>query len=282
MRRYPSKLNRIVYRMYYWLLLNRHSTLLARFCELVGTAHHKKRIKCKFDGEDWIHSWGTEYLVMHVPLMNPIDWAIQNKQLFFNKFVPSPGCTMIDIGAGAGTEIVFLSEAVGLKGQIFAIEPDEQAFRRLNKMVQLNQLDNVKTYKLALSSNDHTVSFNHISDYGVDSFISETEHFSSQKLEAKKLTTFMKQNQIYAVDFIKMNIEGAEVKVLEGLKDEAFLIKNWCISCHDFLGREGTNTHSFVKNWLIASGYEVSGYSGSVGKGADHLSFYLFGGNRSI
>jgi FkbM family methyltransferase len=218
---------------------------------------------------------------MHIPLMNPIDWAIQNKQLFFNKFLPSPGCVMIDIGAGAGTEIVFLSKAVGVEGRIFAVEPDDQAFRRLNKMVQLNQLDNVSTYKLALSSIDQSVNFNHASDYGVDNFISETEHLNSQKVEAQSLTTFIEQNQIYSVDFVKMNIEGAEVKVLEGLKDKIFDIKNWCISCHDFLGREGTDTYFYVKSWLVDSGYEVSGYSGVIAKSAPHLSFYLFAGNRT-
>ena len=63
------------------------------------------------------------------------------------------------------------------------------------------------------------------------------------------------------VDFLKMNIEGAERLALSGMGEMAQKTKNVCISCHDFLANEGgpneLRTKADVIPFLKQNGFAV-------------------------
>ena len=64
------------------------------------------------------------------------------------------------------------------------------------------------------------------------------------------------------VDFLKMNIEGAERLALSGLGEMVRKTKNVCIACHDFLANEGgpneMRTKADVIRFLKQNGFAVS------------------------
>jgi hypothetical protein len=63
------------------------------------------------------------------------------------------------------------------------------------------------------------------------------------------------------VDFLKMNIEGAEQLAIKGMKKCVSAIANMAIGCHDFLADHVDDdwywTESVVRQLLLVSGYEV-------------------------
>ena len=79
-------------------------------------------------------------------------------------------------------------------------------------------------------------------------------------------------------DVIKSNIEGAEIDLLKGLSKSKLLIKNWCISCHDFKGIN-YKSYDFVLSWLEGSGYKVSNYKPHNPK-TIWRNYYLFGSKK--
>jgi hypothetical protein len=77
------------------------------------------------------------------------------------------------------------------------------------------------------------------------------------EVEARRLDGILDSFSVSRVDLLKMNIEGAELDALVSLGDSINLVKNFCISCHDFLGLEETRTHESVVAFLLDQGFKV-------------------------
>ncbi len=61
-----------------------------------------------------------------------------------------PGDTVYDVGAELGLYSVFLGQSVGERGRIFAFEPEDHRYERLQDNLALNSLTNVRALRLAL------------------------------------------------------------------------------------------------------------------------------------
>ena len=57
----------------------------------------------------------------------------------------------------------------------------------------------------------------------------------------RQIDNILEEYSIQNVDYVKINIEGAETYALLGVKDLK-RIKNWCISTHDFCGIKTKNS----------------------------------------
>ena len=148
------------------------------------------------------------------------------------------GSTVVDIGAGCGDEVIFFSRLVGANGKVIAIESDPLVYKSLRKTILINKLENVLPVCLTISdSNQQFVSSNdanHISR-SPRPFGLKSSSPSGELLQSVSLEDFLRTNNIRAVDFLKVNIEGAEVLALRSLSIESFTrIKSGVIECHDF------------------------------------------------
>jgi hypothetical protein len=80
-------------------------------------------------------------------------------------------------------------------------------------------------------------------------------------VQAVTLASFVHDQAIDRVDFLAMNIEGAEVAALRGMAPVADCVRNVAIACHDFLadetGDEGMRTKADVRSLLREYGFEV-------------------------
>ncbi len=69
------------------------------------------------------------------------------------------------------------------------------------------------------------------------------------------------------IDFLKMNIEGAERLAIQGMTETLQQTSVLCISCHDFLadaaGDEGFRTKATVLEFLEQRGFRVVERSGA-------------------
>ena len=137
----------------------------------------------------------------------------QGEMDLFTHFIDT-GAIVLDIGANIGAHTVPLAQLVGAAGVVVAFEPQPTLHKILCANLVLNSVPNVLTYAMALGSCegeclipvlDYTQS-NNFGGIGMDMV---------QEGEAVPLTT-LDSFQLERVDFIKLDVEGFESKVLEG------------------------------------------------------------------
>ena len=122
----------------------------------------------------------------------------------------SPGDFVVDGGAFKGeTSFWFLSK--GAK-KVYAFEGDIQNFGVLLKNIKLNKVEDkiIPVNKLLLDKNG--ISKIKITGSTSSSILSE----EGTEIECITLDSFVTQNNIERVDFIKLDVEGAEINVLKG------------------------------------------------------------------
>ncbi len=130
-----------------------------------------------------------------------------------------PGAQVLDLGAYAGDSTAFFSLAVGPTGRVLAVEADPMNLAALRRNVAELGLSNVVIEGSALLDLDGAVTFQ--AEGSIGSGIAETSDTHGFELEVPALTlpTLIARHAVDRVDFIKMDIEGAEVRVLEANRD---------------------------------------------------------------
>jgi FkbM family methyltransferase len=165
---------------------------------------------------------------------------------------------MLDIGAGVGTEIKAFSDWVGPQGLVYAVEADPSAFSRLEKLIDLLQLQNVTALHLAIGATEGLARLTQDGADGLVNRVVADAESSTVAIPMASLDTLISDLGLEQIDYLKMNIEGAERQALIGFQERSATVKNWCISCHDFLDIPGTETMEFVVDWLQQRGMSTS------------------------
>jgi FkbM family methyltransferase len=197
---------------------------------------------------------------MYVP-SEAIDWYLDYK--YYQEWVlaisafayrPKKGDVIIDIGAGIGEEAIVYSGSVGAKGKVYAIEANPEVFEVLKKIVALNNLENIQLYNIAINVADEPVkiSIEQSSFLGGSIGVAKASN-KSFIVEGLRFDSFAQKNAINKIDFLKVNIEGAERFVIETIGNHISTIRNIAISCHDF--RYGEDNNPFFKTKAMVSEY---------------------------
>jgi len=131
-----------------------------------------------------------------------------------------PGMTVIDIGANIGYYTAIAAQAVGPAGRVIAFEPDPENFAYLEKTVVLNKLTNVTCYQVAIAD---SVGAGHLflspeNNKGDQRIYASPEKRESIGIQLTTLDAFIQGHDVPRVDFIKMDIQGAEGLALAGMK----------------------------------------------------------------
>lgn len=129
------------------------------------------------------------------------------------------GQTVVDAGAQIGYYSVLFGKLVGSKGKVFAFEPDTRNFEILAKNLRVNKLKNVKPVRAALADFVGTRRFfTNPVNRGASSFTSpEIDGVISSNVAVTTLDEFFKKTTPN-IDFLKIDVEGAEHLVLRGAK----------------------------------------------------------------
>jgi FkbM family methyltransferase len=140
--------------------------------------------------------------------------CLENDIYFIPEWFPREGDTIIDIGAHIGA--FSLRVASRFKGaKVHAVEPCADSFMYLTQNVALNGLANISTYRVALTDCNGTTQLYYDIDSGNWGH-SIVKAFSGQceEVPADTLSNFMEENGIVRCDYMKINCEGAEFKIL--------------------------------------------------------------------
>lgn len=138
-----------------------------------------------------------------------------------NDFSPQKGWSVVDVGAHYGFYTVKAAKAVNSIGKVLAIEAHPHNFRKLLFNVKINDLKNVICVN-AISSDREGVGELYIHQQSGEHSIV----FPSNKVMRIKqvtLDTLTHSLNFEHIDLLKIDVEGAEVKVLKGARK---LLKN--------------------------------------------------------
>jgi FkbM family methyltransferase len=178
-----------------------------------------------------IHVPSHDYRI-HCPL-NKEDFIVMTKheEEIMGLFRPKEGDTVIDIGAHMGRYTIPSSKSVGASGKVVAVEAHPSNFRILQNNLRLNQLTNVSALNWAVYSKKARLKL-----YLPDEDLGYTMHHSLMtnyltakyskaierryvEVEADTLDNLLKARGINQVNWIKIDVEGAEYEVLKGAKE---------------------------------------------------------------
>jgi FkbM family methyltransferase len=142
-----------------------------------------------------------------------------------------PGMTAFDVGANIGMYALPLARLVGPAGHVHAFEPEDKNHERLSTNLALNRFANVTLNKSAVFSETKTLKLNlfpdEISAWHSLGMPEMPDPFNRgktlkptrvQEVAGVSLDDYCAKQGIRQVDFLKVDVEGAELEVLQGCR----------------------------------------------------------------
>lgn len=127
------------------------------------------------------------------------------------------GHTFVDVGANIGYFTIVASDLVGDRGKVLAFEPDPENFVLLERNCQINGCTNTSNYPVALSNEtvDGALYLSKVNkgDHQIYPSSEERHQIPIKMLKGSKLFEDLNLN----IDFLKVDTQGAEYQVLQGL-----------------------------------------------------------------
>ena len=129
-------------------------------------------------------------------------------------FLPKAGETVVDVGAAFGFYTILASRCVGSSGKVISMEPQPDIFDLLKKNILLNNIKNVAALNHALYSSKTILKL-----YNSYSVIPERAKENTRaylEIEADTMDNALSTLGVEKVNWIKIDVEGAELEVLKG------------------------------------------------------------------
>lgn len=152
-------------------------------------------------------------------------WRLVNKGKFEPQFYQilnthlDQNSIYCDIGSWIGPTAIYASK---LCKKVYCFEPDDIAFQYLEQNIQMNTLNNVIPYKLAVGVNNGQIKIaSHGGNLGdsMTSMVNVDQYETAVYAESIKWQTWIDKYQPEKIDFLKMDIEGGEFEVIPTMID---------------------------------------------------------------
>lgn len=213
------------------------------------------------------------------------------EQILVTKLVKE-GMIAFDVGANIGDYSIFLSQLVGDSGKVYSFEAASNTFKNLQERLYQAECNNIRTFQNAVFSENTQIEFNEFpEDFSVWNSIGKPQMLNpygsgeyvpivkTEIVEAISLDSFCKENHIENIDYLKVDVEGAESDVFKGaiglLNAKAIKFIQFEISQKMLEGLNRSAKSSF--DILIANGYECHKITntGDIGETvSDSNAFY--------
>lgn len=176
---------------------------------------------------------------------------------YLKEYIPRVGDFVVDAGAFPGNFAIVLSRLVGTYGLVIAIEPDEEFYHQLVSRFNKLALKNIVLLNVALWNSDGRQRLVTRGNEGSSLFSqSDNNKFSNTYIQTKRIDTIISELGISKVDYLKMDIEGAEIEVLEGA--HGLLLRqnlHLAIACYHI--RHGQPTSQIISKKLKELNYQI-------------------------
>jgi FkbM family methyltransferase len=132
------------------------------------------------------------------------------------------GMTVVDIGANWGWYTLIAAKLVGEKGKVYAFEPEPYNYDLLLKNIEINGYDNIIPVQKAVSNKVGTVKLFLTQDNpgGLNTIYPYNHSLQRNFVEVETITldNFFRDRKD-KIDVIKMDVEGAEFAILQGMRE---------------------------------------------------------------
>jgi len=261
------------------------SMLIASYYHLVGTL--MKILNKKFI---------TKKIYNYKMLLDLYDKGISRTLLLFGKRelehkkmlenIIKPEMTVLDIGANIGYYSLMMLELMGNKGKLIAVEPSPSNIEILRKNLLLNKYNDIEVHNAAISDENGTKKF-FLSEMSNLNTLNYTEkkslNLTGETINVKTLTVpqIMEGRNL---DLIRMDVEGHEVEVLNGLIPNIGVNNLYPSIIFETHRSRYNNEHSMentLKN-LFAKNYKVSMLGSTSKEGTKKIEAKGYIGTESI
>lgn len=207
---------------------------------------------------------------------------IQSRIYFFGVWEPqltayikerlSPGDTFIDIGANVGYYTLLAASIVGKRGRVCAIEASPSIYSTLEKNIALNGYTNVAAFNEAAADKEGILEIFRAPDNNIGATTTvaaqalQQGHVLEAQVRARTLDAIVGRETLAAARLIKMDVEGAEMSVIRGIRDLFPLFSDraeWVFEVTPkFLAMQG-NVVSELLDCFMRAGYKLYQISNS-------------------
>lgn len=217
-RRLSGKMVRYLVSTYLKLPIKPFRGILAKLYQKYKLLNRNKVVIATVDG-----------ITYQLDLNELIDSSIYYEGCFepmttaiINKFVKE-GMTVLDVGANIGCHTFRFAKLVGETGRVIAFEPISYAFTKLKRNLELNNFNNVTLEKIALS--DESKGIQEVEFYASWALTNERlnnvhpihgGHKFKDVVGLVTIDDYVRRKEIKTVDFIKLDVDGYECKVIRG------------------------------------------------------------------
>ncbi|HEX2230905.1 MAG TPA: FkbM family methyltransferase [Nitrososphaeraceae archaeon] len=200
------------------------------------------------------------------------DFLPGHEEHLSQRFTPREGDTVIDIGAHIGRYTITSSKQVGSTGKVVAIEADPDNFQLLKRNIALNNLTNVLPLHYAVFSTRTRMKLYEQSASAKYNSIMLTRARTMNYVEvnADTLDSILEQNRINQVNWIKIDVEGAEFEVLKG--STKTLSSNDISLLVEIHNIDDPNHYDNILDFLKYYNYEIT-FENRYGSGESHVIF---------
>jgi FkbM family methyltransferase len=162
-----------------------------------------------------------------------------------------PGDIVFDIGANAGFFTLIAARLTGPSGRCVAFDPSPDNYQSVREQLELNDLNTYCSARQeAIGSTTGTASFSFAKPGSPQGHLGDAGN-GEQSITVRVVTLDSLRDELGTPNFIKLDVEGAEVGVLDGAADllRAAAKPTWLIELH------GPECERGVRERLSAAGY---------------------------
>lgn len=153
-----------------------------------------------------------------VQIMILHDGAYEPNTLALVRRLLPEGGTFIDVGGHVGEYSMEAASKVGKSGKVVVIEPNPRTFLHLYRNIKLNQFKNIIPVIGAVAAQEEFLSMQipPEDNWGL-SREAESDDSAAYMIASFTLENLLRKLGIREIDIVKIDVEGHEIKVLEGL-----------------------------------------------------------------
>lgn len=184
----------------------------------------------------------------------------------------------VDVGANAGNHALFMAR---MCDKVLAFEPFERVRRQMEENLALNGISNVAVYPFALSNANETLPFYAAteSNLGASSFAQSHRKDSTYlgDMELRIGDEVLEEAGVVALDILKVDVEGFEKPVLQGLSDSVGRMRPLMIVEFTATTRESVGDVAMFRS-LFPDDYSFYYFTqGNANSGSYRLGSYEYG-----
>ncbi|NJK62833.1 MAG: FkbM family methyltransferase [Synechococcaceae cyanobacterium SM2_3_1] len=191
---------------------------LKRYGDQVHYPEHPTLVQDRYNLAQFEISNYREYIQRSIYYLG--YWEIRETRLL--RKILRPGDTFVDVGANIGWFSILAAQLVQEQGQVLAFEPSEVLCGLIRRNIEVNGLKNIQLEKLALSNRSGRAQliFPSAINQGAATLRpvdSETSALPSEEIETIRFDEYDWPQQPDSIRLLKIDTEGAEPLVLEGM-----------------------------------------------------------------